>query len=307
MTAHGVMFHHFYDKDHVRGQGAVSADELIAIINHVGRDRILSAEEWLVRADRGTLGDNDVCLTLDDALLCQYDVALPVLSELGLTAFWFVYSSVFEGQLEPLEIYRYFRTTSFPTVDDFYRDFSASVAETYPQEYDQSVSAFEGDSYLAEFPFYTSGDRLFRYLRDEILGSQRYETVMATMMDAAGFDHLAAGEKLWMNDDHLRLIGRAGHKIGLHSFSHPTRLVELDPGDQAEQYRKNAEHLERVTGEPVVCMSHPCNSYDESTLSILADMGVTLGFRSNMAKAPNPVNLEFPREDHANIMKVLNQ
>src|SRR5258708_17481 len=132
MTAYGVMFHHFHDDWHPRVQGSISARELADLIEHVGRDSILPAEEWMRRAVQGALSDNDICLTFDDALRCQYDVALPVLRDLGLTAFWFVYSSVFEGNVESLEVYRYFRTTQFPCIDDFYEHVFEAVSAAFP-------------------------------------------------------------------------------------------------------------------------------------------------------------------------------
>src|SRR4051794_18619226 len=98
MAAHGIMFHHFHDDDvdleggigHPAGQGSISADTLRAMIQSIGPTRILPAHEFLHRAVAGKLTDHHVCLTFDDNLMCQYDVAVPVLEEFGLTAFWFV-------------------------------------------------------------------------------------------------------------------------------------------------------------------------------------------------------------------------
>src|SRR4051812_1212306 len=103
------MFHHFHGGAHARGQGAISAQQLDELLDFVGAGRILPALEWQERSTRGTLAPDDLCITFDDALRCQVDIALPVLESRGLTAFWFVYSSVFEGVRERLEIYRHVR------------------------------------------------------------------------------------------------------------------------------------------------------------------------------------------------------
>ena len=71
----------------------------------------------------GRLEQQHLCLTFDDALLCQYDIAKPVMDRFGITGFWFVYSSVFQGELEILEIYRYIRCVYFDTIDKFYVGF----------------------------------------------------------------------------------------------------------------------------------------------------------------------------------------
>ena len=112
-VAHGIMFHHFHDEKHPRGQGSISGDDLDRLLKYIGIQRFLSPAEWLEKLEKNQLQEKEVCLTFDDGLLCQMEVALPVLEQYHLQAFWFVYSGVFEGNLENLEIYRLFRTKFF--------------------------------------------------------------------------------------------------------------------------------------------------------------------------------------------------
>jgi hypothetical protein len=56
--------------------------------------------------------------------------------------------------------------------------------------------------------------------------------------------------------------------------------------------------------ERPVTMSHPCNSYNAMTLEILRELGITLGFRANMAGG-FASELELPREDHANLIRAM--
>ena len=305
MSAHGIMFHHFFDATHPKGQGAISAQDLADLIDRLGRKNILPAQEWMRRALAGDLADSDLCLTFDDALKCQYDVAVPVLKAMDLTAFWFVYSSVFQGNLEVLEIYRYFRTTAFQDVDAFYDDFTGRARSLYREECDAALTGFKPETYLAAYPFYTDGDRIFRYLRDDVLGVERYQNVMQSMMEKKGFDPKAASAQLWMRDEDLHSLHHAGHVIGLHSYTHPTRLRELSLDHQKLEYEKNFSHLSAVMGEAPNTMSHPCNSYSADTIGILRGMGIMLGFRANMEKIENMSMYEYPRQDHANLMKEL--
>ena len=108
-------------------------------------------------------------------------------------------------------------------------------------------------------------------------------------------------QNLWMDDDRVVQLHRAGHVIGLHSHTHPTRLANLDSGAQREEYRRNSQHLAGILGTSPVCMSHPCNSYNDDTLHILRELGVVLGFRANLAETRKS-ELEYPRADHANIL-----
>ena len=59
-------------------------------------------------------------------------------------------------------------------------------------------------------------------------------------------------------------------------------------------------------------MSHPCGSYNDDSLKVLEKLGVELGFKNimdvkdNIDKSDNS-KFEIAREDHANIIKLMNQ
>ena len=302
---HGLMFHHFYNQDHPRGQGAISADQLAQVIEFYGRERILLPGEWVQKAHTRCLNPDDVCLTFDDNLLCQYEIALPVLEQYNLTAFWFVYSSVLTPGVKDagkIEIYRKFRTVCFESVEEFYAEFF-KTAEGFPfrNEIDYALTKFLPDDYLREFVFYTDEDKRFRFVRDGVLGLQRYEIVMDRMLENYNIDISSFTLNLWMEESHLQDLHSRGHIVGLHSHSHPTSMAQLLYDQQKTEYQSNYNALRRILGEAPQVMSHPNNSYNDGTLEILKNMGILLGFRSNMA--PGFVSrLEFPRQDHANIV-----
>lgn len=304
MVAHGINFHHFYDSLHVKGQGAISADELDAMIHYVGRERILPAREWMDRALSDRLRDRDICLTFDDNLLCQYEIALPVLEQYGLTGFWFVYTSVLDGGTENLELYRWFRSARFDHIDAFYDQFMTTLVDCVElSAFEQGmIRDFNPATYLVGFDFHSDSDRLFRFVRDKVLGTVRYEQVMDEMIVRDGVKLDAIKKQLWMDEKALHHLHASGHVVGLHSHTHPTRLEDLDLAGQKSQYRNNASRLEQITGERPVAMSHPCNSYNDTTLGILTEMDVLLGFRSNMVQQPAASRFEFPRDDHTNII-----
>jgi len=102
----------------------------------------------------------------------------------------------------------------------------------------------------------------------------------------------------------VRQLHTAGHVIGLHSHSHPTRLQRFSPQQQRDEYTENWKTVRQITGSPAMAMSHPCNSYSPYTLAILRQLGVRVGFRANMMQSEY-CSLEHPREDHANLMAKL--
>ena len=303
MRPYGIMFHHFHDDRHPRGQGSLSADQLADMIEFLGPHRILSARLWQERAADRTLREGDLCLTFDDSLRCQYDVAYPVLRDYGLTAFWFVYTSVLRGGFPRMELYRRFRDAYFDCIDDFYRAFFKMLSRSgYQIDMNRAFCGFDANAYLADFPFYTEADRWFRYVRDELLTPQWYQGVMDNLISAYGVSlHELAGD-LWMDADCLRRLHADGHVIGLHSHTHPMRMAKLDLEAQEREYRTNRDQLARLIGERPAAMSHPLNSYNVDTLRILRKLGIALGFRSNLAQ-PTRSELEYPREDHTNVLE----
>lgn len=303
---HGVMFHHFHGGEHPAGQGSMSAADLEAMISFLGPKNILPAREWMDRALAGRLCPGELCLTFDDGLRCQWDVAYPVMKALGLDAFWFVYTSPLEGRVERLELYRYFRTVRYPDVADFYRAFDAAAAQgPHADAVSAALAGFDPKSYLEDFPFYTDADRRFRFVRDQALGPARYDEVMDRMMASEGFSTDGLAAKLWIDDPIVARLHAEGHVIGLHSHTHPTQLCRLDPAGQEREYRLNSAHLAKVIGRAPIAMSHPCNSYDAGTLALLARLGLVFGFRANMAMSASHGPLEHPREDHANILNAM--
>jgi peptidoglycan/xylan/chitin deacetylase (PgdA/CDA1 family) len=305
MRPHGVMFHHLHGNRHPCGQGSLSAATFADIIERIGPKRILPARQWMHCALTATLRPTDVCLTFDDNLLCQYDVALPVLRSYGLTAFWFAYTSVCQGNIERLELYRHFRTTKYESVEDFYSAFFDRLDAWEDGTMIRRVLAtFKPREYLKAFPFYTETDRQFRFVRDELLGPERYTKLMDRMLESAGLNPATLSKRLWMGDSHLKDLHSQGHVIGLHSHTHPTRLERLSIESQRNEYGENFKYLQSLLGEVPEAMSHPCNSYNRDTLKVLREMGIRLGFCANMA-GPGRSELEYPREDPANLLTAL--
>ena len=300
-----IMFHHFHNDKHLPAQGSLSSSDFSEMLDWLDdKFNLIGAKEYLKRFEQSQLADNDVCLSFDDALLCQYDIAIPILQERGIDAFFFVYSSVFSGTPENLEVFRYFRTNNFQDIDDFYSQFFNLVEIEFRNELEQHRSNYQKLNYLSAFPFYSENDKWFRYLRDQVLGTENYEKLMLQLMASKSFSPSEIIKDLWMSEDDLKEISTQGHLVGLHSYSHPTQMSKLSYQEQYKQYKKNLEHLNAVVGE-VVCMSHPCGDYNDDTLKILEELGIRIGFRSSLSETTIKSKFEIPRDDHANIYKAM--
>ena len=121
---HSIMFHHFHDQKHPQGQGSLSSNDFEEMLDYLSiKHKILGADIYLSRFENNKLKNDEICLSFDDALLCQSEIAAPILDRRGIKAFFFVYSSPLCGDPDRLEIYRHFRTTQFSAIDEFYNQF----------------------------------------------------------------------------------------------------------------------------------------------------------------------------------------
>lgn len=303
---HGVMFHHFHSNAHPLEQGSISEQKFEELLDWLSeRYVILGAGEFLQKFNVGTLQSGEICLTFDDALKCQFDVAVPVLKRRSIEAFFFVYSSPFLGKPDLLEIYRYFRSTQFLSVDDFYHEFFESAKSSLANEYLDAELAYKDLDYLALFPFYSKNDRWFRYLRNVVLGVRRYDEIMSDIMSRYQFDTSELAGKLWMDNSNLVNMVRDGHLIGLHSFSHPMSMQSLERKVQEQEYHQNFRHLRDVLNSSPISMSHPSGSYNDETLEILDSMKIEIGFRSSFVIKEVMSKFELPRQDHSNVVKIM--
>ena len=302
------MFHHLHDETHPPGgQGSISGDTFEEALNFIGTENILGPDEWISRLKNNRLRRDDVCITFDDALRCQYDICAPILKRLNLRCFWFVYSSVFEDQPDKLEIYRFFRVRHFDAIDDFYGLFFLKIQEGSFKKINEN----RFKKYLHEasitFPFYSFNDLKFRFLRDEVLQKGEYEELMDAIIEERAIDIKDISRDLWLTAAQLKDLSSDGHAVGLHSYSHPTVLANLSYSAQMDEYKKNLIHIKKICNREVLAMSHPCNSYNDATSRILKKLGIICGFRSNMVppkgKRINPSFLEIAREDHSNIVR----
>jgi peptidoglycan/xylan/chitin deacetylase (PgdA/CDA1 family) len=304
---HSVMFHHFHNENHRPSQGSLSSLEFHKMLDWLSiRFNLIGAREYLAKFEKTELGNNDVCLSFDDGLLCQFDIAIPILEDRGLDAFFFSYSSAFTETPCNLEIFRYFRTNEFSSIDDFYNQFFELVENNFHSDLEKHRNIYLDLNYLNAFPFYTKNDKWFRYLRDQVLGVQNYEQVMMKLMGLKGFSKKNIADDLWMSEDNLEEISNLGHLVGLHSHSHPMQMSRLSYQDQYKEYKNNLDYLSAVIGD-VVCMSHPCGDYNSETLTILEKLGIRIGFRSNTSEKIIKSKFEIPRNDQANVSKAMKQ
>jgi peptidoglycan/xylan/chitin deacetylase (PgdA/CDA1 family) len=303
-TSHGIMFHHFHSSNIPKSQGSISKKSLEKIIDYLVKNfNLLDAEKFNKKAINKSLNDKDVCLTFDDALLSQYNVALPVLETKGIQAYFFIYTSIFSDKPEYLEVFTYFRNNFYINIEEFYDHFFTLFKNKNTKLFEEASKFVRVSSYLSNFEFYSFNDRLFRYIRDNILKKIAYEKLMKKLMLEKNTDLKKIIPLLWLSKKQLIDLNDKNHIIGLHSHNHPTMIHKYSYLEQEYEYNTNYRCLSKILSYEPISVSHPCGNYNQITLDILKNKGINVGFRSNMDKIKNYTMLEIPREDHSNLIK----
>ena len=312
---HGIMFHHFHDDGvHTKGQGSISKDEFYKLINFIGKKNILDANVFFEKFKQNKLKENEVCLTFDDGVKCQIDVALPVLEDLKIKSFFFVYTSMFEEKPDYLEVFRYFRMNYFNSVDEFYINFYKVINNDLSEFFKKNEDVIK--KIKIKFPFYTIEDVKFRLIRDKYLTHKEYEKNMILMMKEKNFEPKSHFSHLFFDKKDLNQLNSLGHLIGLHSHNHPTLLESLSYDEQKSEYENCISVISKIIDKPkneIKFMAHPCGSYNSYTLEILRELKIELGFKQIMTIEPekgmkkiNNSFLEIARQNHAEIVKRMN-
>jgi peptidoglycan/xylan/chitin deacetylase (PgdA/CDA1 family) len=300
---HGIMFHHFHnDKFFKKSRGSVSQDHLIKIIKKIGRKNILDANDFIIRLKEKKLHKNNVCFSFDDGLKCQYKIALPILEDLQIKSFFFIFSSIFTNKADLLEVYRFFRDNYYDNINLFYEDFFSSIYVKYKLFLDlksKNIKLFK-----LNYPYYTINDIRFRLLRDGFLSAKTYKKTMIKLFTKKKFDYLGHINKLYLNKTELKKLYRLGHQIGLHSHYHDINIKKLNYNKQFNTYNKNLNYLSdilKINKSEIKSMSHPLGNYNEETLEVLKKLNIQIGFRDNLQtnkldmKKINNTNLEISR------------
>ena len=67
---------------------------------------------------------------------------------------------------------------------------------------------------------------------EKVLKKEEFEVLMDKILNDYGVDSYRISRNLWMNNKDLLQLSSCKHIVGLHSFSHPTNINQLDTNNQ---------------------------------------------------------------------------
>lgn len=263
--------------------------------------KIISPTDYLERLKRGCSDKDCIFLSFDGGLKSQVEIAYPILKERGLTAFWFPYTNVLQGEIAPIEIYHHFKFFCYKDVNVFYEEFLESFANYVGKDRAERILEEAKKSLQYEWgSFYTINDKMHKYLRDEILSPDEMDRLMTELMQRHNYCSKKFYDQLWLNKEDIKMLSDEGHIIGSHSHTHPFGLAKLPAKQQFYEYSESKKVLESLLNKTIQCVTYPANSYSEVTIDEVKRAGFLYGFT---AKRGGKSQYEIPRIDHATLLR----
>ncbi len=295
------MFHHFHGNKHAKSQGSISNIQLTKMVRFLKKNyNLLSADEFLSKSIKKKLNKSDICLTFDDGLKCQYDVAFPVLKKEKIKAFFFIYSSTFDKKFNLMEVFRNFSNSCFKNIDNFYQSFFSKFKKTNFKKFIQLEKKFK-KNYLKDYKFYSVNDRKYRFARDIVLSKKEYEIIVLKMMKDKRFNYKKKFRSLFMSKKDIKSLIKNKNIVGLHSHNHFVNISKINSTIQKKDYIKNYYFLKKNFNIKPVAASYPFGRYNLETLKIMRKLKIQIAFLSK--KENKSSNLTIGRLDHANLIK----
>ena len=303
MKIFGLMFHHFHDGiNHKRSEGSISKSQFKKILLNFKRS-IVTPEEFINKISNNKKKEKKtICLTFDDGIKSQVDIALEVLDDLNLKGFFFTNSFQYENKISLLECCRYFRNNYFSNIEEFYELFLTNLKNNFSEKkiklfLKSNKEYFVNRKKIA--PFYSYKDLEFRLLRDYFLNKQEYNKQLIELFNLKGFKYKKKSNKLHFSKEDLRLLSYNKHEIGLHSHSHPIPITDLPLRDLKNEYNKNYLILKKIIKRDILSMSHPNGYFSNNCKKVLKNLGIKLGFGNAKVNPKKKFNLfNIPRIDH---------
>ena len=118
----GIMFHHMHNSKENKSLGSISSNQFEKILKKISLKKICNPSEF-IKAVTNRENNNKICITFDDSLKSQFNIAIPILRKFNLKAFWFIPSNTLKPKKNNIELYRIFREKKFKNFENFYSSF----------------------------------------------------------------------------------------------------------------------------------------------------------------------------------------
>ena len=241
---------------------------------------VLDEDELMRLGEGGELprGTMYSAVTFDDGYVDCFDLARPVLDELGIRGMFFI----------PFEMLETRRLGWWDLVAYLLKSTTRGSVEVNGRRYD-----LKGD-------FAGSLRRLLDVFKLE--PAEQTESLVAKVADACGVALPSRDEQSaeLMDWEQVRAMRAAGHGIGSHTLSHRV-LATLTPEEQAHEIKGSKRSLEAVLGREVLSFAYPVGGpqhINDHSVRLAREAGYRQAFTflTGMASLPLADRFRIPRE-----------
>ncbi|MDB5020740.1 MAG: hypothetical protein JWQ28_1867 [Pedobacter sp.] len=287
-----LMYHRIHDADADPWQLSVSPENFEQQLQVLTRYyNVLPIVTFLEHRQANVLKRNSVCLTFDDGYADNYDNARPLLLKYNVPATFFISSAfintdelfwwdelatlILQTPRLPLKVTLKLPDENFTFIinqDVLTEEGRAKIRHWH---YPQAPPTQRCDLYLAIW------ERLQRLSLSEIqLVIQQLRVMTASVAPSKDW---ASYPMTSLQLDSL--FNSPLFSAGIHTATHPALALQ-SPKTQTAELLECASYLKRYGSERPLPIAYPYGSYNEDTLSIVAQMNVPAGFTTN----PSVVN-----------------
>lgn len=295
-----LTYHYVRDPSHsrfpkIKGR---STPAFAAQIDYVGKHYSFVTMADCIAALEGLrpLPQGAALLTFDDGYLDHFTNAFPALAARGIQGSFFPSAkAVLEDEL--LDVNKiHFALASAPNEKVMLDRTFALLDELRPE-----FELESNDAYWGRLGHPSRWDTAEVKFMKSLLQHGLPKPVRARVLDSlfrewVGEDEAAFARELYMNEDQIRCLLQHGMYVGSHGYEH-LHLDTLSATEQRSEIERSTEFLDRLRiprEDWVLCYPH--GAYDDSTISIVAELGFRLALTTRVGltnlSAENAFRLE---------------
>ena len=298
---YGILFHHFHTNSKFYfSPGSLTKKKFNNFILKY-KNKIQNPNNFFLK-----LKKKKICLTFDDGLKCQKDIALPILKKYNIKAYFFVPTSNFTKNFLSVEIVRYLKYKIFKSSNTFYKSFFDLFKKTkYISKFNKLNYSKLEKNIKKQSPYYNKLDIQHKILRDFVLSEEIYKKIILRILKKKNCNLEKLNKKLLMSKKDIIEIVREGHEIGLHSHSHSFKFHKLTYKNELNEFKKNKSILENLIKKKITTASFPFGYKTKNSYKILKKLKIVYAFNKNFYKTKSYLKYQqynISRENISNLI-----
>jgi peptidoglycan/xylan/chitin deacetylase (PgdA/CDA1 family) len=228
-----------------------------------------------------------ICVTFDDGLKEQFELAMPILQRKGIPFIFFINpSNYIENSVSIVHQVHLLRSQipSSEILNTISGDTSGNTSNTH-----LSLTAEEKLKARQHYNFDSPADAELKYILNFKLSFAQQKQLIASLFQHY-FDEKEVSKQLYMDEEELKKVA-ACNCLGSHTYHH-FPLGKLSREEIAFEIAESQKALTSLTGKPIEAISYPYGSFEACAFPVVEYAernGFVFGF--TMERAANNNNI----------------